>query len=202
MAILEYGAGQALPPYVNELFNLERESSFATWFSAILLAMCGVLSLVCWSRDKEGDTGRYWRILGLALWVLSADEAVSLHERASLGIRLSGPLTFAWVIPATVAVAAVGSWFLFGFFPRLSRSLRVGLFVAAAVFVTGALGVEFVEGAVASGWLFGFFGEDSLAYQLTAVVQESLEMIGSVLFVSTLVNFLQDVDPPVRVTVI
>jgi hypothetical protein len=199
VAVLEDAVETGLPEYVHELFNLESERSFAAWFSVILLAVGGTLSLV---HGRRGNLAKYWRVLGFLLLLFSIDEAVSLHERAALGIRLEGPLTFAWVIPASVFVIVLGAWYISGFFPALPNPMRRQILWAAFIYVGGVLGIEFVEGAVASGWIFGARGEDSLAYQLTAVIQESLEMCGLVLFVSALLSGLKRRNRSIEVAVI
>ena len=195
VALLETATEVSFHPSIREFFNLESERSFGNWFSTLLLFVGGLTSLVAARAFPERTTRRLWVLLGVILIVLSADEAVSLHERAGLGATLSGVFTFAWVIPATVGVLVLGGLYVFRFFPRLPAALRRSLVAAAAVYVLGALGVEFLEGAITSGDLFGVPGVDTVAYQLTAALQETMEMVGLVLFVTTLLRWLRSASP-------
>ncbi|MGH7927163.1 MAG: hypothetical protein ACREQV_05160, partial [Candidatus Binatia bacterium] len=148
----------------------------------------GALSLLLSAIEKRLARVKYWRVLGWLLIVLSLDEAASLHERTGLlfnNLNLTGALQYAWVIPGTALIVVAGLWFL-GFFKQLEPRLRNNLMMAGGLYVTGALGVEFLEGAVASGAVFGAIGEEGLAYNTVVVVQELMEMAALVILISVL----------------
>jgi hypothetical protein len=183
--------GSEFPSSVEALFNLDKEQTIATWFSSMLLGVNGFLSLALRSTEQELRLLKYWTTLGWLLLVLSLDEAASLHERTGLllaNLRLEGAFEYAWVIPGTVAVLLAGVWFL-GLFRHLEPRLRNLLMAAGFLYVAGALGVEFLEGAVASGALFGAVGEKGTAYNSVVAIQELMEMAGLVIL---LMAFLRE----------
>lgn len=186
-----------VPDYVFALLGLDSEQDIGEWLSSALFAINGTIALLI-ARPPffERNLRRYWIGLGIVLWILSLDEAVSLHERSALGIRLTGALKYAWVIPATVLVLLLGAWFGFGLIQRLPIRLRNAVFLAATVYVGGALGFEFIEGAISDGWLFGAVGDDSLPRKLAVSIQEALEMSGLVLLLNALLNYVAESKQP------
>jgi hypothetical protein len=71
------------------------------------------------------------------------------------------------------------------FFLRLPRRTQAWLALATATFVAGAIGVEML-----SGWQADHFGEENLTYSLIITVEEFLEMIGVVILVRALVDYI------------
>jgi hypothetical protein len=69
--------------------------------------------------------------------------------------------------------------------------LRSYLVWAGLVYVAGALGIEFLEGSVASGAIFGVLGEESVPYRIVVIIQEAMEMAGLVLFVAGLLWWIR-----------
>lgn len=194
LAIIVAFSSSDIPGFLSELLSLDSEQSFATWYSSVLLAVGGTLSFLVGARRERSSLTKHWTALGWILWVLSLDEIVSLHERSAFGATLEGLLMVEWVIPGTVGVLVLGGWFLVRFFPLLAPPLRRGVLIAAAVYVVGALGFEFLEAAVGSGLIFGHTGEESFTFALVVVAQESLEIAGLVLFVSALLRELRRTD--------
>ena len=184
--------GSDFPSSVEALFNLDKEQTIATWFSSMLLGLNGLLALALRSTEHEMRLVKYWTTLGWLLIILSLDEAASLHERTGLllaNLRLEGAFQYAWVIPGTVLVLLAGVWFL-GFFRQLQPRLRNVLMTAGFLYVAGALGVEFLEGAVASGALFGVVGETGTPYNSVVAIQEFMEMAALVILMTALLREL------------
>jgi hypothetical protein len=64
------------------------------------------------------------------------------------------------------------------FLGALPRATRLGILLSAAIYITGAAGVE-----AASGWWAEGHGSKSTALLLVSTVEENLEMAGTLLFV-------------------
>ena len=132
---------------------------------------------------------RYWFALSGTFAILSLDEAASFHEMLGWLIwRLlptSGVFYFAWVIPGGLFVIGFALVFS-GFLRRLPAETRRNLLVAGAVYVSGALGMELVGG--------DYFSVDEVpdfTYAMMAIVGESLEMFGTILFLRGLLRHLE-----------
>lgn len=181
---------------VLELFDLDKEANVPTWFSGLLLAMAAALAAVTWRFEPSPFRRRYWLVLAAVFTLFSLDEVAGLHEglnRLQGVLDTSGPLFFAWVIPATIAVVAFGLWML-PFLGDLDRRLSIPLVVAGGIYVGGALLLEFVEGA-----LFVPGEEETLTYEMVANTQEFFEMVGVALFIGALFLYLRD-DLGVRIS--
>lgn len=110
--------------------------------------------MVAFVRGRAGQPYRLrWLALAAVVAVLSFDEYASLHETFSGPFRdtFGGPRAFyfGWVVPGTVFVAAVAALSL-PFLATLGHRTRRLFVLAGAIYVTGALGLEFIEGVVAS----------------------------------------------------
>ncbi|HLL46809.1 MAG TPA: hypothetical protein VK399_08860, partial [Longimicrobiaceae bacterium] len=128
-------------------------------------------------------------VLALLFLYLSVDEAAELHELLIEPLRGSlnagGLFHFAWVVPAIALLAVLGLAYA-RFLVHLPASTRRLFIMAAATFVGGAVGAEMVGGA----WVESR-GFHNLGSVLIWTVEESLEMLGIVVFVYALLHHLQ-----------
>lgn len=171
--------------HVKDYVDVGAESILPTWWSTLLLALVGLLALAARRGENDPATRRAWALVAFVGALLSLDEATQLHERlryVSFATGLDVP-TYAWVVPgAVVALAGMIVLILVG--RRLPRQVGRELLVAALVFVTGALGMEALGGFVSQD------GHD-LRFSLVLLVEEGLEMTGSLLAVLALVRYLE-----------
>ena len=173
--------GYDLPYDLRYIFDVDNESSIPTWFSSSGLLISSLLLLaIAGERRREGDRdARYWYGLALGFAVMSLDEIAALHELANTFMDID------WTIPGAILVAILAALYL-RFLLRLDRQTRQRFVTAGAVYLAGALGVEYVMGEPA---LFRH-SMDSLPYQLLATVEETLEMVGIVLFIHTFLVYM------------
>jgi len=169
-----------IPWLIRQLFDLDEEQSFGTWFSVVILLFSGSLLLIH-AREQRAIGSRWysrWRLLGYGFLLLSIDELVGLHETLNTAMELS------WVVPGAAGAALVGSAFIP--FLRELQPRTALLFVGAGVlYLAGAIGVESAtEPMVYLGLL------DTLAYNLTTALEEVLEMGGVILFLHALLVHL------------
>ncbi len=138
------------------------------------------------------DSCRYkhhWKILSFIFLYLSLDEAGELHEKLINPLRsllnATGFLYFTWVVPVGILVVI----FLFSytkFLFHLPVSTRKLFVAASALYIGGALGMELVGAYQAST-----AGEDNILYQIIVTVEESLEMLGIVVFIHGLISYIK-----------
>lgn len=179
-------------PGVLRLFYVDSEQNLPSFYSALLLflpaAAVGVVAAL--KRRAGARYARHWAVLSLAFLYLSFDEAASLHEaaigpmRELLGPYASGVLWYAWVAPASLAVAVFGLSYL-RFLWALPVRTRCGMIASGIVYLAGALGMEMAG----SNYAFRH-GVDTFAYAMLSTIEESLEMAGLVWFLYMVLDYL------------
>jgi len=189
-----------LLPITEHLFHVDLEQNISTLFSVTLLLCAGsllVLIALLKRQRRDPDVSK-WMILAGGFFYLATDEGWSLHERlidpvrGLLGRGDLGIFYFAWIIPAIAGVALLGLLFL-GFLARLPSSTRWYFIIAGSLYLGGAIGLEMLGGRYAE--LHSF---ENLTYQLFVHLEESLEMAGIILFIHTLLRYLAEQYPEIR----
>ena len=172
-------------------FLLNDELTIPAWYSSVaLLACAGLLGIISYAkRQTASPYFIHWAVLAALFVFLSIDEMTALHEmlidpiRRRLGTH--GLLYYAWVIPGFAFVCGfVLAYWRFLFF-HLDRKTRWRFVLAGSIFVTGALGLEMVEGAIHEQ-----FGIHDARYQACVTVEETFEMFGVVLFMYSLMAYI------------
>ena len=181
-------------------FGVSSEGRLPTFYSGVTLLGAAMLLGVIAVHARRGGArlARHWAGLAAIFVLMAADEMLVIHElsigpiRRLLGIT-SGPLLFAWVVPALAFVAAFGGVYLRFVLalPARSRNLIV---LAGLVYVGGALGLE-----LASGLYVSARGHD-LGYGVLSTIEEVAEMCGIAVLLYALVDYLARDVPQVRVT--
>ena len=171
------------------LLYVDFEQSLPTLFSTLMMLVGALLCAgIAHGRRRDGASDvRHWAALSLIFGLLAIDEFASLHEELTEPLQRlldieRGPLLWAWVVPAIVAVTVFVVVFL-RFLSRLPRSTRRGLWTAGVLFVSGAIGMEMF------GATFSLQATD-LTYVLSATVEETLEMLGIAVFLFTLLAYI------------
>lgn len=172
--------------YLVNLFSLDKEFNFPTWYQAISELICSLLMLIIYMAAKvDNDRFKYhWLGLSFIFILIATDEMLVLHEQIISPLRsflgTSGFLYMAWIIPATI----LGLVFLiayFNFLRSLPFTTRKRFISAGLIFVLGAVGLEAVGGRVLTE-----VGINNLLYSLITHLEEILEMTGIVLFIYAL----------------
>jgi len=185
-------------------FFFNQENGIPAFFSVFLILIsASILGLIALTKKKDKDDfAKHWVILTVIFISLAADEMASIHEflgdPISDTFRFTGFLKFSWVIGGVLVVAV----FLFSylkFFLALSNNMKVWFFISGATYVTGALGLEMVGGTMFVDNLD--FRNQSLAYMLTTTVEETMEMIGLLLFIYTLLNYIKTYTSKIKLVV-
>ncbi|MFH2107161.1 MAG: hypothetical protein ABII93_00685 [Chrysiogenia bacterium] len=169
-------------------FNLDREMNIPTWFSsacflfaALLLWQLGVAAV--------GVSRKYWRGLSMVFIYLSLDETAAIHETAVEPMRhlfnARGLLYFSWVILGAFFVTVLAILYCRFLLsqPKFTRNL---FFFSAGLFIVGTLGMEMIGGRHVE-----IYGSNNFTYALIANCEESLELIGLVVFLYALMDLLQ-----------
>jgi len=169
------------------LFDFNLEANAPTWFSSALLLGVGILAALV--ARKAATMRGYWVAVAAVATFLSLDESVQLHELLTGILRRGlavGP-GFSMTIVAIVSLlpVLVGAAVFYRFMRALPRSTAVGLLVAGAVYLTGAVGFDTIASVVSFGGGGGFL-EPTLN-----TVEELFEMTGLILAIRVLLVHLQ-----------
>ncbi len=177
------------------ILSLNREQNVGAWYSTVLIFSCAFLLMIAGRRASEAydRDARYWYILAIVFVALSFDEASSVHETLMDYIQpvlqTSGPLLYAWVVPALILVPVFGFLYI-PFLRRLRSPYGIWFLVSGAVFVAGALGMEMVGGMVE---------DNKLAFTVSFLIEESLELAGMTSFLLAVMSYLRT-DPAVQLS--
>ena len=172
------------------LFDLNAEANIPTLFSSLLLLFSSLLLSII-SFFKKRDNGSYtlhWSGLAVIFFFLFIDEAVSLHEILIDPIRTllstSGLFYYAWIIPygILILILAIG---YFKFILHLPSSSRFLFIMAGSIYTMGAMGFEMIGGHHDE-----LFSQFTKTYALWVLFEETLEMIGIVIFIYSLLLYL------------
>jgi hypothetical protein len=174
-----------------DLFNVDLELNFPTWYSALMIGFCSMLlRIIAIGKKRQGDRfAPDWQLLSLIFGWLAIDEVVSIHEiliipELSDALHLPKFLYSAWVIPGMVFVI----WFTrrySNFIQRLPSKSRQHFVLAACTYIGGALGMEMVGSYVAKS-----LSQQHIIYGLCTVVEEFLELTGIVIMIYALAYYL------------
>ena len=106
------------------------------------------------------------------------DEIVGLHE------TLNTETDFSWTLVGAPVALLVFAIYL-PFLRALPDRFRSRLLIAGMTFLTGALVVEYAQTPLSDAGLI-----DSLGYNLAVVPEEALEMLGVVILIHALIDYL------------
>jgi hypothetical protein len=191
------GTGTALKDLRH--FALDAEHSLPAWYESVtMLASAGLLAiLAALARNDDPRNRLPWMLLAVIFLLMSIDELVAFHEVSMRPLReafhLTGIFYFSWVIIAAPLLVALAIFFI-PFLLRLPRPTAVRFFIAGAIFVSGAFGMEFI-----GGYYVSFGGEDYLPYRIASACEECLEITGMTLFLSSLLQHLGETTPVLQV---
>lgn len=185
-----------------DLFYFGWEQNVPSLYSALALLATGLLLFFVSAATKASERPyvRHWFFLGLLFVFLSMDEALELHEhlvtpfRSLMGDSATGFFYYAWIIPYGILVIVLGLAYL-KFFLNMPRWFFAQCFVSGIVFVGGAIGVEGLGGAHDQ-----VHGEDA-TLSILATIEETLEMVGVVIFIDALCRYLSRELPGSRIGV-
>jgi hypothetical protein len=189
---VSYGLGYDVAMGFVPAFHMDWERNLPTFAATLLLLSCGILTAlqpVLRGGDRPGDDA--WRTLAVLFVLLSVDEAFQLHEPIGIAVKARFDADwipmFAWVLPYGALLLVLAAVFL-PWFLRLDRPSKMRFAIAAALYVSGALGMELVSSAYFESLDPGRATFRTLTGCLLSTVEESLEFIGTGVFLHALVR--------------
>lgn len=173
------------------LFDMSGEGNLPAWFSGVtLLLLAGLFAWLRQAAAVRGDSHTAgWTLLALVCLAASVDEVAGIHEGVvGLNLRIlleDQQAKFFYLVPGVVLLVAIG-WALSGFFAALDPAIRRPLAVGIAVWLTGAVLLEAIEGVDA------VVGTEPFRTALFNTAQDTLEIAGAMLTARALIDYARD----------
>ncbi len=175
------------------LFDMDLENNMPAFFNAGLFFIAAALFYLA-GRSERQVAPRPWYILAVVFLFLGIDEGSQVHEQFMIvTLKLigwnehhMGWLYYAWTIPYVIATVALGAIML-PFVVKLPAATRTPLVLSGVIYVTGAVGMEMWSGKIAEA-AFDTDLPHNLAYCSVITIEESLEMLGLILCIHTLMR--------------
>ncbi|MEH2448909.1 MAG: hypothetical protein V7K18_24935 [Nostoc sp.] len=183
-----------------ELFNLDGEFNIPAWYSSFTLLFCSGLLKVITAMKTKDRYFAYWKTLSFIFLYSSLDEAFSFHEILIIpsvrqSLHLNPAFYETWVIPGIVLVGVFAFKYL-KFLLHLPHKTRYLFLIAAIVYVGGGLGMEMVGGLLRVD-----FERRTLITLSGIIVEESLEMVGIVIFIYALLAYLSSLRESIQLKI-
>ncbi len=191
--------GEPFSYFVTDLFNLDKERNFPTFFSTVILLFSAVLFALIAIFQKPLDNSSYFSWLGLSIIFLfaSADEFISIHEyfnKLKEFLNTGGIFYYSWIIPYSIFVIAFV--LLYGrFFFRLQPYFRHRFLLAGIVYLLGTIGMEMI-----GGWYADHYSKTVWPYICAVTIEESLEMAGIIILIETLLDYLTSLTDSITIS--
>ena len=170
-------------------FDLWYEPSLPAWFSSLVLffdsVMLALIGLA--KRNHAAKYSNHWLALGFIFLALAIDESVMFQELLGKLINwmvsTDGILPFPWVVLGFAFAFAVFNSYS-GFLQQLPQRFALLFILAGCLYVGGAVGMEFVAGSVIE-----YYGVESIGHTMMQTIEETLEMVGAILFFYSLAEY-------------
>lgn len=184
-------------------FNFDFEESVPTYFSSFNLLFTAILLAIISSLKKTIKDSYFihWGGLSVIFFILSIDEVAGFHELLIDPIRrmydFTGYLRFPWVIPALLFMVIL-YFSYFKFLNSLPEKSKIGFLYSGIIFLTGAIGIEMI-----SAKIFINLEESpkDLIYNLVTSIEETLEMLGIILFIFVLLSYLRSLTTEINLKI-
>ena len=169
-------------------FNMDREFNIPTLFSSTIMLACAY-TLNEIKKVSEKQSPKDWGLLSKIFIFLAMDEFFQIHEIfiiPDLRPYLSPALGSTWVMPYTALVIYLG-WRFSKFLRSLNKYTRQKFLQSAAIFLSGAIGMEMVGSYLVRS---GIIRLHSIWYGSITGLEEILELLGLIMFLIALANYL------------
>lgn len=153
---------------IHNRFDLNAEANIPTWFSTVLLFSVSLCSLGIYILRKNTPQPRiFWLMFSGVYCFLSLDEAARLHEIIDVATSIKWVFVYAPVAGIFFIICA------YHLIKNENKTLRQWILGGLVVYATGGLFSEFIG--------YSFYPLSPLLQQAEFVIEEALEMIGTLI---------------------
>ncbi len=181
-----------------KLFNMDEEYNFPTFYSSMLLLFSAVLLFIIsqYYRQTNGKFLKHWMTLSAIFAYISLDEMIVLHEKLTKPLKsllhLNGMFYFIWLIPFLIVILILALSYS-RFLISLPKNFRILFIISAFIYLSGAVLMEVIDGIFANA-----YGDQNLTYFLLTTVEETLEIVGIMFFINSLMSFINSLNISIR----
>ncbi|WP_369134569.1 hypothetical protein [Modestobacter sp. I12A-02662] len=180
---------------VRRFFGVSQEMGLWAFLSVgiFLAGAAGHALAAVLARSHDRRLSLAFAATSVVLLLFGFDDFAALHERLAgvgdqLGSSLSVQLRYAWVLPGLV-LAAFCCWCFWNLMTRLSGPPRADLLLGLALFFSGALGMETLNGVLDAP------GTNGWPLQVGTHLEEVLENFGAILLLRAALRALVVTGP-------
>lgn len=175
--------------------DVNAEASIPTWYAAVTLMSCSVLlAVIAISARRRGRPfPAQWALLSIGFALLSLEEIIGVHSQATKVLRSiisqsdGSSITYALILSALGLVGIVILVAVFGrFFLHLPRRWRVLFGIGLVTYLIGVIASDAV-----GDYLRAAVGDTGLPYIVILTLEEALEMIGVLIFIYALLDYVR-----------
>lgn len=178
---------------IGHWLDVNAEASVPTWYSAVTLLACGVMAgiIALDTRRRSRPFALQWWLVALAFGLLSLEEVIGVHSQATKVLRrlidtLDGPmllvlLGIAGLVVIAIVVVVFGRWFA-----ALPGRWRRWFAIGGVVYLVGVIASDAV-----GDYLISTFGDTSVLYIAVLTIEEALEMIGVLIVIVALLEYIR-----------
>jgi hypothetical protein len=178
---------------IAEWLEVDREASIPTWYATITLMACAVLLAVIARHafQRGRPFPRHWAALAVIFGLLSLEEIIGLHSEATQRLRSLVSITegigYALALGAIALIGLALVVIVFGrFYLHLPVRWRAWFTAGAVIYLIGV----FASDAVGD-YLITASGAPTLGYVVVQTVEEAFEMIGVLIFLVMLLEYIR-----------
>jgi hypothetical protein len=187
---------------VAEWLDVNKEGSVPTWYATITLMACSVmLAVIAIAARVRGRPWQLqWTLLSIGFALLSLEELIGVHSQATKVLRSVVSITdgpgYELVLLAIGMVGLVVLAVLFGrFYMDLPSLWRRWFTIGIVIYLIGVFASDAIGDYLISS------GETSLPYIIVLTIEEALEMIGVLIFIVMLLEYIRVFVGPVAVEI-
>jgi hypothetical protein len=162
-------------------------------YSSLLLGCAGaVLLIIAYLKIRQRAKFRFqWLGLSLIFFYLAFDELLAIHEDLGyLADEYFGKQNLViqdWAY-AGIVIVLFFTLLYWPFFNHLPPGHKTRFFISAALYIGGFLGVEII------GSIYEIrYGIQDIPYLIFTTTEETLEMVGVIYFIHTLLVYLEEI---------
>ena len=178
--------------YLGLLLDFDRPTNLASWFQSALLLLSSLLLLIIYKIKKDTKNKFYfhWFVLSVIPIFLSMDKIMSFHnvfiEIAKVVSEAQGLAHYILIIGITSLIYTFIVVYL-ALHDDMPKSTQIFLFIAFAIYLEGAIGIELIKQKFISLETYSHF-----AYYLLLSIREFLETSGVIVLIYALISYISN----------
>ncbi len=179
---------------IETFLHFNGEANFVAWLSSLILLISSILLfLIAFSKKQSKDLfSKHWKWLAIIFLIMAIDETAQIHESFSRIFSVFLPDGY-WLFDAKFAFFLIGvpltlvlGFIFLKFLLHLPKKTKRLFIIAGAIFLGGALGLEFFSNYLHHIHTHYFW------FRITQSMEEIFELSGIVIFNYAILGYLKE----------